>query len=560
MMRSIFIFLPLLFFLCSSGWAKPDEEVEDEVICLNQYFFKCSSGGQCFANSSVCNGEKDCLDNTDELLCECTNDKQCEAGYKCKKNLSSAISKCELCAEGYEFNGDQCDDVDECRKHPTICAHEGSCVNFPGGYTCVSCPKGFDAKMQDDRYFKTMKHESDFNRELVLCDDRDECEQENMCFRKGGQCVNEVGRFKCHCPANHRPDRGVCTAIGEVPKIALADTSSIYIYDLRSEVAEKHFAVESATIVDIASYKDSVFYALENQIWEYRLETERKSLVANLENEETRLKKITVDWVNKRVYFVTTDSLSVVEFFGTGVRLIDHRGTITSVVVDPIARRLFYCAQGSVFRANLDGSNATLIFSGLPIIEENFQSGEALTLDPILKALYYIYDRVLYTFDYSGKRDKLVLSTAAPYANIEVFEDILYATYRSDGTGLVTLHRPGYTVGRNNRTATVRFIKTRPKFMAVIHTSKFPERDGSQPCYKKEVCRSHWCFPLPLSESKSYKCVCYPGESDNCLRMRVSNYRPEDVNARRISSGQSIVPTLKLTVLLSLASMFILFL
>ena len=49
-----------------------------------------------------------------------------------------------LCEPGYEWDGSECVDVDECTVTPTICG-SGTCINEEGGYTC-ECEDGDDPR------------------------------------------------------------------------------------------------------------------------------------------------------------------------------------------------------------------------------------------------------------------------------------------------------------------------------------------------------------------------------------------------------------------------------
>ncbi|OQR75315.1 low-density lipoprotein receptor-related protein 2-like, partial [Tropilaelaps mercedesae] len=293
-------------------------------------------------------------------------------------------------------------------------------------------------------------------------------------------------------------------------------------------------------IVDIVAYKDSVFYAYQNQLWEYRLATDFHSLVVDLEAQDdhltSRIQRLAIDWENKRLYLLTGSSVTLVNFFGRGGSIISHRGTVTSIAVDPVERYLFYSELGSVKRMHLDGaSTPKVIFTALAaVLNRNVQGGEAMALDPNIRTIYYIHERVLYSFNYEGQHS-VVLNTQAPYARLEPFEDRLYANYRADASGLVSLHRTGYTftVGptpERRPSNDVTFHTTRPRAMSVLHVAKFPESHKAYlPCFRSEVCRSGWCFPLPDPQAAGHRCVCSPGEADvSCIRMLLHNYKPKN--------------------------------
>lgn len=69
-------------------------------------------------------------------------------------------------------------DINECEAIPHLCTG-GHCVNSIGSFTC-ECPEG------QSRNPNTNK-----------CDDRNECEDENICL--DGRCVNTDGSYFCLC-------------------------------------------------------------------------------------------------------------------------------------------------------------------------------------------------------------------------------------------------------------------------------------------------------------------------------------------------------------------------
>ncbi|XP_042211424.1 signal peptide, CUB and EGF-like domain-containing protein 1 isoform X2 [Homarus americanus] len=86
------------------------------------------------------------------------------------------------CKKGWEGNGRNCKDLDECRLRNGGCVH--LCTNSPGNYTC-SCYPGFLPDPQDSHN----------------CQDVDECGVDN-----GGcqhDCLNTIGSFSCSCRDGH---------------------------------------------------------------------------------------------------------------------------------------------------------------------------------------------------------------------------------------------------------------------------------------------------------------------------------------------------------------------
>uniref|UniRef100_H2ZJC9 Fibrillin 2b n=1 Tax=Ciona savignyi TaxID=51511 RepID=H2ZJC9_CIOSA len=86
---------------------------------------------------------------------------------------------CE-CSRGYEFNRDliSCEDIDECEEED-LCFADSVCTNMPGSYVC-SCMEGFL-----------------FDEISGTCVDIDECNLGSTCTN--GACTNTRGGFICDC-------------------------------------------------------------------------------------------------------------------------------------------------------------------------------------------------------------------------------------------------------------------------------------------------------------------------------------------------------------------------
>lgn len=120
------------------------------------------------------------------LHCEEDIDECKDQGFLagCKQGCQNTLGGFQcFCYSGYYLHDmTQCNDINECRLHPSQCKEPSRCVNAPGSYKC-QCPTGY--------VYNSVSHE---------CQDVDECEQDKC----EGACVNTVGSYSCHCDGRGR--------------------------------------------------------------------------------------------------------------------------------------------------------------------------------------------------------------------------------------------------------------------------------------------------------------------------------------------------------------------
>lgn len=309
-------------------------------------------------------------------------------------------------------------------------------------------------------------------------------------------------------------------------------------------------------VVDVTAYKNSVFYAFPSEIWEYQFDTKSHTLIVEFDKDDLTLmsiRKLALDWESKRLYFLTGNSIHFVDFFGRGGPILHHKGTITSLAVDAVARYLFFSERNLVQRIHLDGSLSSKqkIFAALAEVEnENTPTGQALVADPNIQRLYFINDRVLYSFDYDGELRRVV-STHAPYGCIEPFEDRIYATFRASSNAPAILSRVGYTIGGGYMNGTLLKVENvnNPVALTVVSIAKFPESIGmSQPCNREHACSSDWCFHLPKSHGDARRCVCSSDESEVCTKIPIRMFRPMNSFSAEINSARPLSAIMGLVV------------
>ncbi|XP_073790160.1 nidogen-2 isoform X1 [Danio rerio] len=105
------------------------------------------------------------------------------------------------CAMGYQGDGQNCYDVDECAEGLSSCGPHSDCVNMPGGHHC-HCQSGYE-----------------FDLDLHECVDIDECFEE-LCH-PFASCSNTQGSFRCQCWPEYKGDGFLCQPPPKRPKPSL---------------------------------------------------------------------------------------------------------------------------------------------------------------------------------------------------------------------------------------------------------------------------------------------------------------------------------------------------
>ena len=125
----------------------------------------------------------------------------CQSDFECTSNALCINSTCQ-CKLGYQINGIDCVDVDECALTQVTpikpftklsaaaanissgtCGPEANCENLDGSYKC-ECKPGFEKINPGSLVSK--------------CRDINECDQSNPCGQNS-KCFNTIGSFKCAC-------------------------------------------------------------------------------------------------------------------------------------------------------------------------------------------------------------------------------------------------------------------------------------------------------------------------------------------------------------------------
>ncbi|KAL7059510.1 hypothetical protein AAHC03_013996 [Spirometra sp. Aus1] len=144
----------------------------------------CGEGLRLSASGDVCEDIDECRTSPD--VC---------AGHQCINTYGGYHCSCR---PGYELVGNQCQDINECKQGVNRCQEHELCVNLPGYFRCQPvCPKGY-------------RLAGELAGGVPNCVDIDECrvpEGGKRVCPEGATCVNVPGSFQCQC-ADGRPPVG----------------------------------------------------------------------------------------------------------------------------------------------------------------------------------------------------------------------------------------------------------------------------------------------------------------------------------------------------------------
>lgn len=127
----------------------------------------------------------------------------CGSG-KCINQMGSYICQCH---EGFRFDNQTCQDIDECKEN--VPCFDGICENTVGSFTC-SCKTGYYLENNTcfgNYTFQTCNH---FRIIPTYVADVDECVN-SPCI--DGTCVNQPGSYLCLCEPGFTLERNVCIGI-----------------------------------------------------------------------------------------------------------------------------------------------------------------------------------------------------------------------------------------------------------------------------------------------------------------------------------------------------------
>ncbi|XP_072948364.1 vitellogenin receptor Yl [Epargyreus clarus] len=430
--------------------------------------YKCLDNSFCLNQEQMCDGMRDCRDNSDEgSFCNkwktmCTNF-TCKGNTMCipERNGPNCICLVSDVLQQYNYTSHQCEDVNDCQHERPQCSH--MCSNENGYFLC-SCEEGY---MKDSFHY--------------LCYAPD---PEGMLFFS---TKNDIRYVKI----KSKQQFVVATGIKQAHGVSYDGT---YLYWV--ETAQAHQSIVRAKIEDA-------------------YETNKKQVLVSLGLEDPG--DIAIDWLGGNIFFSDAErgTISVCRTDGsycaTSAAVTKHPRFVTLDVKNGNMYWADWRNKPVLMQARLDGSRSTAL------LEELYTFATGLAMDSPNGRLYFV-DRTIKVVKLDDRKVYSLFEERFhhPYS-IAVFENTVFWSDWTSNT-IQTTDKIHSTAEKRNVLLTLDV----PVFdMHIYHPLLM--RSNSNPC-EKAGC-SHFCF---VTSKTTFSCGCPDGmELKGNICQHQLDYRPQ---------------------------------
>jgi hypothetical protein len=462
-----FVFALLFFFFAISHGHEVQKDPLTNVEktnrrCLqSEGYFTCRDHTQCLHMDQVCDGKKDCTDNSDEDgLCHvrCTPTK---CPYSCH---STPLGPYCLCPPGRKLDSDNvtCSDIDECTKWPPSC--DQLCTNSLGSFTC-SCAPGYS--LTDD---------------LVHCyASLDQPGKALLIYAQGSNIMKiAVGHGAASMPSVVHHGRATILSLA---------------MDMKDERVF-WFSEDDNEIKAIGMSDDFNKNSLQ------RIVTNGLLMVNSMSFDYMARNLFIADVLLHRILVCSVDTGICAALFSSN---IVHEPR--SLTVDPVRRKLYWSECGTsnkIQSSSLDGLNI------VTLVRDDVLCPNNLYIDQPVQTLYWAdpKQQLIESASTNGSNRRNLLSTYIPHpVGLAIFEEDVYVAYLDRTGNKISMAVTNKFNFEGSRQQMLLQLPEIPVDMQIYHSAlQVPQ--GDNPC-RLNPCRGGICL---LKDSAGYKCACPVGK------------------------------------------------